>query len=70
FMFTRSMYQTHDMAEQGHLLNQISKQIDADTLQSTMKEHLTPINAENLRSAHAMVEQGKMIGKIVLSGWE
>jgi len=70
FMFTRAMYQTHDMAEQGQLLNQISKRMDADTLQTTLTEHLTPINAENLRKAHAMVEQGKMIGKVVLSDWE
>ncbi|KDM93341.1 zinc-binding alcohol dehydrogenase family protein [Photobacterium galatheae] len=69
FMFTRSMYQTEDMAEQGKLLNQISQLVEHDTLQTTMRKHLTPINADNLRKAHALVEQGNMIGKVVLSGW-
>lgn len=70
FMFTRSMFQTEDMDEQGKLLNQISQLVENDTLQTTMHEHLTPINADNLRKAHALVEQGNMIGKVVLSGWE
>ncbi|WP_330960975.1 zinc-binding alcohol dehydrogenase family protein [Photobacterium sp. 53610] len=70
FMFTRSMFQTEDMDEQGKLLNQISQLVEHDTLQTTVREHLTPINADNLRKAHAIVEQGNMIGKVVLSGWE
>jgi len=28
-----------------------------------------PINAANLRAAHAKIESGKTIGKIVLAGW-
>ncbi|MDO6707222.1 zinc-binding alcohol dehydrogenase family protein [Photobacterium sp. 1_MG-2023] len=69
FMFTRAMYQTEDMAAQGKLLDQLGEWVDLDKIQTTLREHLTPINAENLRQAHAIVEQGNMIGKVVLSGW-
>ena len=70
FMFTRSMYQTEDMAEQGKLLNEISRLIDNDTLVSTCKDLVKPINAENLRSVHQRIETGKAIGKIVLADWD
>ncbi|MDH5427273.1 MAG: zinc-binding alcohol dehydrogenase family protein [Nitrospirota bacterium] len=69
FMFTRSMYETDDMIEQHHLLTKISKWIDERKIQSTLTETLSPINAANLRSAHAKLESGKMIGKFVLTGW-
>ena len=70
FMFTRSMYQTGDMAEQGKLLNHISQLIDRGTLISTCKDVVKPINAENLRSVHQRIETGKAIGKIVLADWD
>ena len=69
FMFTRSMHQTEDMAQQGKLLNEISRLIDNDTLVSTCKDIVTPINAANLKNVHQRIETGKAIGKIVLAGW-
>jgi len=69
FMFTRSMYQTPDMIEQQKLLNVIAELINKDQLVTTVNEVMKPINAENLRKAHAMIEQGNAIGKIVLAGW-
>ena len=69
FMFTRSMYQTADMIEQHHLLNAIAREIDNGTLLTTASENLSPINAENLRRAHALIEQGHTVGKITLSDW-
>ena len=70
FMFTRSRYQTTDMAKQGSLLNELSKLIDSDKLRTTLNETISPINAANLRKAHAKSESGKSIGKIVLAGWK
>ncbi len=70
FMFTRSRYQTTDMAKQGSLLNELSKLIDSDKLHTTLNETISPINAANLRKAHAKSESGKSIGKIVLAGWK
>jgi NADPH2:quinone reductase len=40
------------------------------TLRHTLREHYGPLNAANLRRAHATLESGRMIGKLVLSGIE
>jgi NADPH:quinone reductase len=69
FMFTRSMYQTTDMIEQKKLLDAIAELIDKNEIATTVNEVMKPINAENLRKAHAMIEQGSAIGKIVLADW-
>ncbi|MEM7030051.1 MAG: zinc-binding alcohol dehydrogenase family protein [Chloroflexota bacterium] len=68
-MFTRAMFQTPDMIEQHHLLNRIAAWIDNGTIRTTVNEVLTPITAENLREAHAMVKSGSSIGKVVLAEW-
>jgi NADPH:quinone reductase-like Zn-dependent oxidoreductase len=69
FMFTRSMYQTEDMIEQHKLLSRIAEWVDRQKIQSTLTETLSPINAANLRTAHAKIEAGRMIGKLVLTDW-
>lgn len=69
FMFTRSMFQTQDMAMQGEILAKIVQLIDNGSIKTTLNQVLSPINAENLRKAHAQIEAGNTIGKIVLSGW-
>lgn len=65
-MFTRSTYQTVDMVEQHRLLNEVSGWVDAGRIRTTLGTTLTPINAENLRKAHAQLESGMAIGKIVI----
>lgn len=70
FMFTRSMYSTPDLIEQQRLLNTISSLVDTGKLVTTLGKTLRPINAENLRKAHAMIERGNSIGKVVLTEWE
>lgn len=69
FMFTRSMFNTLDMSEQHRILNNISDLIDQGYIQTTVGKNLGVINAENLRAAHAELESGKSIGKIVLQGF-
>ena len=69
FMFTRSMFQTSDIAKQGALLNEIANLLDAGKLRSVHAEILSPISAANLREAHARIESGRTIGKLVLAGW-
>jgi NADPH2:quinone reductase len=66
---TRSMFQTTDMAKQGALLNEIARLLDAGKLRSTHAETLSPISSANLREAHARIESGRTIGKLVLAGW-
>jgi NADPH:quinone reductase len=69
-MFTRSLFQTADMAEQGALLNEVSRLVDEGSLRTTLGENFGPINAANLKRAHAMLESGKARGKIVLEGFD
>jgi zinc-binding alcohol dehydrogenase family protein len=68
-MFTRPRFKTPDMIEQHRLLNQVADLLDAGKLRCTLKETLSPINGANLKKAHARVESGGMIGKLVLKGW-
>ena len=67
-MFTRAQYQTPDMRAQHDLLAETARLIDEGTLRHTMRENYGPLNAENLRKAHAALESGRMIGKLVLGG--
>jgi len=69
FMFTRTRYQTVDMAEQGRLLYEVAGLVDTGLIRSTMQENLGLINAANLKRAHALIESGTAIGKIVLEGF-
>ncbi|ELS01772.1 zinc-binding alcohol dehydrogenase family protein [Xenococcus sp. PCC 7305] len=69
FMFTRSMYQTADMAEQSNLLNELSQLIENGVIISTCNDVIKPINAKNLRDVHQRLEKGRTIGKIVLAEW-
>jgi NADPH2:quinone reductase len=68
-MFTRSLYSTPDMIAQHKLLNDVSAMVDDGLIITTMAKELTPINAANLKQAHALIESGKSIGKVVLTGW-
>ena len=68
-MFTRSLFDTPDVAEQGKLLNEVAKLVDAGQIRSTMTEIAGTIHAENLRTAHAKIESGTARGKIVLAGF-
>ncbi|AZN43642.1 zinc-binding alcohol dehydrogenase family protein [Paenibacillus albus] len=70
FMFTRAMFETADMIEQHRLLSEVAQLVDEGALRTTMTERLSPINSANLRSAHAKLESGSMIGKLVIEKWE
>jgi NADPH2:quinone reductase len=69
FMFARSMFQTADMNAQHELLNRVAAWIDEGLIKNTASKVLSPIDANNLRSAHKALESGNSIGKIVLEGW-
>lgn len=67
FMFTRSMFQTPDMAAQHDLLTMLAQLVDAGKVRHTMTTRLSGITAENIRAAHDQVEAGQMAGKIVIT---
>jgi len=68
-MFTRSMFGTPDMAEQGKLLAEVAALVDAGRLRTTAGAHFGAIDAANLLKAHAFIESGKAQGKVVLEGF-
>jgi zinc-binding alcohol dehydrogenase family protein len=69
FMYTRSMFQTEDMAAQQKILNEVSRLVDAGQLKTTLAQHFGKINAENLSKAHQTIQKGEMLGKLVLEGF-
>lgn len=68
-MFTRSLFHTADMQRQHELLNRVADLVDAGRVRSTLAQHFGTINAANLRRAHAQIESGTTLGKIVLEGF-
>jgi zinc-binding alcohol dehydrogenase family protein len=68
-MFTRSKFETPDMAEQGRLLSEVAMLVDAGRLRTTAGANFGAINAANLLKAHAFIESGKAQGKVVLEGF-
>ncbi|MBE0530677.1 MAG: zinc-binding alcohol dehydrogenase family protein [Rhodospirillales bacterium] len=69
FMFTRSLFATADIEQQGAVLEEVSRLVDAGTLRTTLTERFGAINAATLRRAHALIESGRARGKIVLEGF-
>jgi NADPH:quinone reductase len=69
FMFTRSLFGTPDMAEQGELLNELATLVDGRRIRSTATEVAGKIDAATLRTVHARIESGLVHGKIVLEGF-
>jgi NADPH2:quinone reductase len=68
-MFTRSLFETADITAQAAILNKVSALIDDGTLTTTLTEIVGPINATNLKRAHALIESGGARGKVVLEGF-
>ncbi|BCQ23443.1 zinc-binding alcohol dehydrogenase family protein [Caballeronia sp. NK8] len=69
FMFTRAMFKTPDMIEQHKLLSEVARLIDAGTIRTTLGKNLGKIDAANLREAHRLLEEGRTVGKLVLTGF-
>lgn len=69
FMFTRSYFETPDILRQHDSLTEISRLVDLGTLRTTITGNYGVINAANLKTAHAWIESGRALGKIVLEGW-
>jgi NADPH2:quinone reductase len=66
FMFARSSHQADDIAAQGELLDQAAALVDRGVLRTTATRQIDGITAATLTEAHRLIENGKVIGKIVL----
>lgn len=67
FMYTRSMYQTGDMAQQGEILNAVAKLMDNGVVKSSLSETLHGLSVESITEAHRKVLDGHMRGKVVIA---
>ncbi|EKY3200196.1 zinc-binding alcohol dehydrogenase family protein [Cronobacter turicensis] len=66
FMYTRSMYQTADMARQGEILNEVATLVDAGEVESALSETFHGLSVESISKAHQKVLEGHMRGKVVV----
>ena len=65
-MYTRSTFQTDDMTEQHHILNKVATLLEEGVLVSTHNNTLSGLSAETFKKAHAQLESGTTIGKLVV----
>ncbi|MGY4720971.1 zinc-binding alcohol dehydrogenase family protein [Naumannella cuiyingiana] len=65
-MFTRPTFATADLVRQHEILDRVARLIDDGTLRTTLAETVDGITAANLRAAHARIEAGDAVGKLVL----
>jgi zinc-binding alcohol dehydrogenase family protein len=66
-MFTRAMFTTDTLARQHALLRRAAQLVDQGRIKHTLTRRIEGINAASLIEAHALVEAGNMIGKVVLA---
>lgn len=67
FMFTRSMFTTPCIAEQGHILQQVAELVDAGKVRTTLTETLNGLSVDSIQAAHDKVLEGHMQGKVVVT---
>lgn len=65
-MFTRSTFGTPDMIEQHRSLSETAGLVDQGVLRTTTTGAFGRLGAPDLKRAHAQLESGKTIGKVVL----
>lgn len=66
-MFTRPLAGGDAQLSQHRLLERVTELVEAGKVRSTATAMLHPINAEQLREAHRLVETGRTVGKVVVS---
>jgi zinc-binding alcohol dehydrogenase family protein len=66
-MFTRPMFETLDMDEQGKLLDRVAGLVDDGTLRSTLTTRIDGLSAQSIRQAHQIVASGNAVGKVVVA---
>ncbi|WP_108859539.1 zinc-binding alcohol dehydrogenase family protein [Ruegeria sp. Alg231-54] len=66
-MFTRSLFGTADMARQGRILSRVARLVDDGIIRTTEQKTLHGLSAATIKEAHAIIESGRMIGKLVVA---
>lgn len=65
-MFTRSMFNTPDIAQQGEILKQVAQLLDEGKLSTTLSETMHGLTVPTLTAAHQKLLDGHMQGKLVI----
>lgn len=66
-MYTRPIYTTATIARQHALLRRVAELVDRGDIVHTLTACIDGFNAAGLKRAHALVEAGNMIGKVVIT---
>jgi NADPH:quinone reductase-like Zn-dependent oxidoreductase len=66
-MYTRSLYGTDDMGRQRDILNRIADMVESGLIRSTLTRCLGPLSTTTAASAHEILENRTMIGKLVMT---
>jgi NADPH:quinone reductase len=66
-MFTRALAGGDAQLSQHRLLERVAELVEAGKIRSTATTELQPINAQQLREAHRLVETGRTMGKVVVA---
>jgi len=70
YMFTRPRFDTPDKGRQGEILDAVAAMVEDGRVRTTRHEVLGTISAEHLRTAHRLLEDGRVIGKLTLAGFD
>ncbi len=65
-MFTKTMFQ-YDMESQGKLLKHVADLIDENKVTTTLNKEFKGLKAEHVKEAHAILESGVSVGKMVMN---
>ncbi|MEO7916577.1 MAG: zinc-binding alcohol dehydrogenase family protein [Dokdonella sp.] len=66
-MYTRPLFTTRSISRQHALLRRIAELVDRGDLVHTLTRRMDGLDAAGLAQAHALVEAGNMIGKVVVA---
>ena len=58
---------TDDVAEQGRILARVADLVDEGRLRTTVAHQLQGLTVDNIVEGTALVESGRMVGKIVVT---
>ena len=67
YMFTRTLHQTPSRYIQGEFLTKVAELVEEGRIRTTKTEELDGLTVENLQKAHKRLENGSMIGKLVIT---
>lgn len=67
FMFARSSEHASDVIRQHEILDDIADLVDAGRIRTTATTTFPTMDPDTLRDAHRLVEDGSVIGKVVLT---